>query len=88
MTKPQPPRIEVPYRSPEERAKARLKSYALGDGLSWVLVLCGILTAFLTAGQFSREVLIALGIAVAKSALQAIVTFTQHYLASLGDDAG
>jgi hypothetical protein len=78
--------IEVAYRSPEARASARLQKQLVVEAITWLLVAFSLLISFLSAGQFSREVLIGLGIALAKSLLQAIATYLQHYLSSLSDE--
>jgi hypothetical protein len=81
------PNISLPYRSPGERARAATRRMAENSLLSLALLVCVALMGLLTTGDFSRAAWAALGISVAKSALDLLITFIRHLMAARADDA-
>lgn len=73
----QPPTVEVPYQSPNQRAKASAyrASWAQLMALSIALVAIPALMTFLSSGDWSRTALTALGQGLAQAVLGVVFQF-------------
>ena len=77
--------VEVPYRTPRERARAVAARTAANAALAWLLVVLPLLVAYLQAGDFSRGATVALATSGAVASLTALLAWLRHYLAARGE---
>lgn len=80
------PNVSLPYRTPRERATARLKQDAIETAIALGIVLLGLLLAFLQVGDFTANALRAFGVATATAAIKGAITFLVHLQRATADD--
>lgn len=81
------PNVTLPYRTPRERATARLLSDLADQGIALAIVLLGLCLGFLMAGNFGGEAVRALGLAALIAVVKAATTYLMHLQRARAEDA-